>query len=53
MKKEKMIMMEDTILRSADLLKAGFALEGQAEDPTLIFDEALLVLERCIETLQI
>ena len=51
--KERRREMEDAIIRAVYLLRGGFALEGQAEDPTLIFDEALLVLERCMETLQI
>jgi len=51
--KEKLIIMEDTILRSADLLKAGFALQGLAEDSTLVFDTALALLEGCIEKLEL
>jgi len=50
---ERLREMENVIIRAVYLLRAAFALQGQGEDETLVFDEALQVLETSMETLQI
>ena len=51
--RKRMREMENVIIRAVYLLRAAFALQGQGEDETLVFDEALQVLETSMETLEL